>query len=98
MPPRYTFLPNLRLWDRDAQALFAIVRESEFDANRVALSPEYIAYILRNRLPALPPWYNHISVMYKVNKLHQMQITKKPKAATRTALKMLQVQNNKLPA
>jgi hypothetical protein len=56
-PPRYTFLPNLRLWDRDGQALFAIVRESEFDANRVALSPEYVAYILRNRLPALPPWY-----------------------------------------
>src|SRR5207249_3980808 len=33
-PTRYTFLPNLRLWDRDAQALFAIVRESEFDPNR----------------------------------------------------------------
>jgi hypothetical protein len=56
-PPRYTFLPNLRLWDRDAQALFAIVRESEFDPKRVALTPEYIAYVLRNRLPALPPWY-----------------------------------------
>src|SRR5688500_17273866 len=56
-PPRYTFLPNLRLWDRDAGALFAIVRESEFDANRVALTPDYIAYILRNRLPALPPWF-----------------------------------------
>lgn len=56
-PPRYTFLPNLRLWDRDAQALFAIVKESEFDANRVALSSEYVSYILRNRLPALPPWF-----------------------------------------
>lgn len=56
-PPRYSFLPNLRLWDRDAQALFAVVRESEFDANRVALTPDYVAYILRNRLPALPPWY-----------------------------------------
>ena len=56
-PPRYSFLPNLRLWDRDAQALFAIVKESEFDANRVALTPDYVAYILRNRLPALPPWY-----------------------------------------
>ena len=56
-PPRYTYLPNLRLWDRDAQALFAIVRESEFEANRVALTPDYIAYILRNRLPALPPWF-----------------------------------------
>ncbi|HUR59854.1 MAG TPA: hypothetical protein VM029_19190, partial [Opitutaceae bacterium] len=57
LPPRYTFLPNLRLWDRDAQALFAIVRESEFDAHRVGLTPEYIAYLLRNRLPALPPWF-----------------------------------------
>jgi hypothetical protein len=56
-PPRYTFLPNLRLWDRDAQALFAVVREREFDPNRVALTPEYVAHILRNRLPALPPWF-----------------------------------------
>ena len=56
-PPRYTFLPNLRLWDRDASALFAIVKESEFDASRVALTPSYIAYLLQNRLPALPPWF-----------------------------------------
>jgi hypothetical protein len=56
-PPRYTFVPNLRLWDRDAQALFAIVRESEFDPNRIGLTPDYVAYVLRNRLPALPPWY-----------------------------------------
>jgi hypothetical protein len=56
-PPRYTFLPNLRLWDRDAQALFAVVRQSEFVANRVALTSDYVAYILRNRLPALPPWF-----------------------------------------
>src|SRR5688572_3601724 len=56
-PPRYAFLPNLRLWDRDAQALFVIVREKEFDANRIALTPDYVAYILRNRLPALPPWF-----------------------------------------
>lgn len=56
-PPRYTFLPNLRLWDRDAQALFAIVREREYDPERVALSPEYVAHVLRHRVPALPPWY-----------------------------------------
>jgi hypothetical protein len=55
--PRYSFLPNLRLWDRDAQALFAIVKESEFEPNRVALTPDYVAYILRNRVPALPPWF-----------------------------------------
>lgn len=56
-PPRYTFLPNLRLWDRDGSALFAVVRESEFDPNRVGLTPEYVAYLLRQRLPALPPWF-----------------------------------------
>jgi hypothetical protein len=56
LPPRYTFLPNLRLWDRDAQTLFAIVRESEFDPNRIALTSDYLAYLLRNRRPALPPW------------------------------------------
>jgi hypothetical protein len=56
-PPRYTFLPNLRLWDRDGQALFAIVREREFDPGRVALSPEYVTYVLRHRIPALPPWF-----------------------------------------
>lgn len=56
-PPRYTFLPNLRLWDRDAGVLFAIVKENEFNANRVALTPDYVAYLLRNRQPALPPWF-----------------------------------------
>lgn len=56
-PPRYTFLPNLRLWDRDSQALFAIVRESEFDPRRVALTSDYVAYVLQNRMPALPPWF-----------------------------------------
>ena len=56
-PPRYSFLPNLRLWDRDTGVLFAVVREAEFDANRVALTPDYVAYLLRNRLPALPPWF-----------------------------------------
>jgi len=56
-PPRYTFLPNLRLWDRDSGTLFAIVKESEFDARRVALTADYVAYLLRNRLPELPPWY-----------------------------------------
>ena len=56
-PPRYTFLPNLRLWDRDAGTLFAVVREREFEANRVALTADYVAYLLRNRLPALPPWF-----------------------------------------
>jgi hypothetical protein len=57
LPPRYTFVPNLRLWDRDTGALFAVVREADFHANRIALTPDYVAYLLRNRLPALPPWF-----------------------------------------
>lgn len=56
-PPRYTFLPNLRLWDRDTGALFAIINEREFDANKVALTPDHIAYLLRQRLPTLPAWF-----------------------------------------
>jgi hypothetical protein len=56
-PPRYTYLPNLRLWDRDAGTLFAVVQERGYDANRVALTPDYVSYLLRNRLPALPPWF-----------------------------------------
>lgn len=56
-PPRYTFLPNLRLWDRDSGTLFAVVNEKEFDARRVALTSDYVAYLVRNRLPALPPWF-----------------------------------------
>lgn len=56
-PPRYTFLPNLRLWDRDSGALFAVVSEKEFDAKRVALAPDHVAYLLQNRLPALPAWF-----------------------------------------
>ena len=56
-PPRYTFVPNLRLWDRDGGALFAMVREKEFDARHLALTAEYVSYVLRNRVPALPPWF-----------------------------------------
>ncbi len=56
-PPRYAFLPNLRLWDRDGSVLFAVVEESKFDPNRVALTADYVGYILQQRLPALPPWF-----------------------------------------
>jgi hypothetical protein len=56
-PARYASLPNLRLWDRDAGVLFAIVNEREFDADRVALTPDYVSYLLWHRRPALPAWY-----------------------------------------
>src|SRR5687768_6615231 len=35
---RYSFLPNLRLWDRDSMAVFMIVRRDDFDANRLSLT------------------------------------------------------------
>jgi hypothetical protein len=55
--PRYTFLPNLRLWDRDAMALFMIVPRDAYDSETLALTSNYVAYLLNNRVPALPAWF-----------------------------------------
>lgn len=55
--PQFSFLPNLRLWDRDAMTVFMIVRREDFDAERLALTSDYISYRLKNRLPTLPPWF-----------------------------------------
>lgn len=54
---RYNILPNLRLWDRDAIAVFMLVRRDGFDGNTLSLTPSYISYLLKNRLPALPAWF-----------------------------------------
>lgn len=58
-PParRMSFLPNLRLWDRDAMTVFMIVRRDDFDAERLALTTDYISFLVKGRLPALPPWF-----------------------------------------
>lgn len=53
---RVTFLPNMRLWDRDAMAIFAIVRAGGFDADNMVLTPDYVSYLARNRTPTLPTW------------------------------------------
>ncbi len=55
--PRLNFLPNLRLWDRDAMMVFAIVRDGGYDADRLALTADYVNYLLLNRVPALPWWF-----------------------------------------
>jgi hypothetical protein len=55
--PRYSFLPNLRLWDRDAMAVFMIVRRDDFDASRLSLTQDYVTFLVRGRLPALPRWF-----------------------------------------
>jgi hypothetical protein len=54
---RYTFLPNMRLWDKDAMAIFAIVRAGDFDSDNMFLTPDYVSYLVRNRTPTLPAWY-----------------------------------------
>ena len=56
-PRRYTFLPNMRLWDKDAMAIFAIVRSGELDANTLFLTSDYVGYLVRSRTPSLPAWF-----------------------------------------
>lgn len=55
--PRVAFLPNLRLWDHDAMTVFMIVRRDGFDPDRLALTPHYVTYLVRSRLPTLPHWF-----------------------------------------
>lgn len=55
--PNFSFLPNLRLWDRDAMTVFMIVRRDDFDDARLSLTVDYVAYLLKNRVPSLPPWF-----------------------------------------
>lgn len=54
---RFSFLPNLRLWDRDGMAIFMIVRRDDFDAERLSLTHDYVSFMVKSRLPALPPWF-----------------------------------------
>ncbi|MBL9203121.1 MAG: hypothetical protein JNL39_21610 [Opitutaceae bacterium] len=54
---RMSFLPNLRLWDRDAMTVFMIVRRDDFDADRLTLTTDYISFLVKNRVPSLPPWF-----------------------------------------
>lgn len=54
---RYSFLPNLRLWDRDSMAVFMIVRRDDFDPDRLSLTQDYVTFLVKNRLPALPAWF-----------------------------------------
>ncbi len=51
------FLPNLRLSDRDAFTVFSIVRDSNLEADRFALSQDHVSYLLMSRTPALPTWF-----------------------------------------
>ena len=50
------FLPNLRLWDVDATAVFAALRESEATQMQFMFVEDRIAFLLEHRVPALPDW------------------------------------------
>lgn len=54
---RYTFLPNMRLWDKDSMAIFAIVRNGTLDTDTMFLTPDYVSYLVKNRTPSLPVWF-----------------------------------------
>ena len=54
---RVSFLPNLRLWDKDAMTVFSIVRDGGYDPDRLVLTRDYLQYLLLNRAPALPWWF-----------------------------------------
>ena len=54
---RINFLPNLRLGDKDAMSVFAIVRAGAFDSERLVLTRDYVSYLLMNRAPELPWWF-----------------------------------------
>jgi hypothetical protein len=54
---RISFLPNLRLWDRDALVVFMIVRRDGFDPDRLALTHDYVSFLVKSRAPALPMWF-----------------------------------------
>ena len=75
-PRRFAFLPNMRLWDRDAMSIFAIVRNGEIDADNMFLTADYISYLLKNRTPMLPLWFiAGLTGLYPQMKYHGETLT-----------------------
>ena len=78
-PRRYSFLPNMRLWDKDAMAIFAIVRNGELDADNMFLTPDYVGYLAKSRTPALPAWFiAGLMGLYPKIKFHRETLTMPP--------------------
>lgn len=78
-PRRYSFLPNMRLWDKDAMAIFAIVRNGELDADNMFLTPDYVAYLAKSRTPVLPAWFiAGLMGLYPKIKFHRETLTMPP--------------------
>ncbi|MBI5382456.1 MAG: hypothetical protein HZA31_11200 [Opitutae bacterium] len=50
------FLPNLRLYDVDAVAIYTIIDEEQFEPDELVLSFSYMCFLVERRTPPLPAW------------------------------------------
>jgi hypothetical protein len=50
------FFPQLRLHDSESTSINLILGDPR-STDAVILEPDYVRYLMRNRLPQLPPWY-----------------------------------------
>jgi hypothetical protein len=55
--PRLAVLPNLRLQDTDAYAIFALLDDSQMSKGQLGLTPDYISFLMQRRAPPLPAWF-----------------------------------------
>jgi hypothetical protein len=55
--PRFTVLPNLRLMDTDAYAVFALLNDEEVRRGQLSLTDDYVSFLLHQRTPPLPGWF-----------------------------------------
>ena len=55
--PRVQVLPNLRLMDTDAYTIFALLDSKQVGRRQLALTPDYVSFLLQRRVPPLPTWF-----------------------------------------
>jgi hypothetical protein len=78
-PPRVSFMPNLRLSDSDAVYVFTIVRDEGLNTDTLFLTVDYIAFMLRNRVPTLPAWFvTGFIATYREMSIRDGEISLKP--------------------
>jgi hypothetical protein len=76
-PPRIRFLPNMRLWDQDATAVFAILQDTT--RGQFTFSPDRVAFLLQQRTPALPEWFIEGTLgLYGRSELRENEIAIEP--------------------
>jgi hypothetical protein len=53
---RVNIAPNMRLSDRDMHASIVYIDETLFDGSTLSIAPGHVRYLLKGRVPELPPW------------------------------------------